>query len=93
MVLLRHCYKLALDWEIPGVKVNPCLKVPLPKVEQSRERFLSTDEAQRLLTAVRQSKNRELEAIVCFLLLTGTRKREVLGRPWKTQADCARIGV
>ena len=83
MVLLRHCYKLALDWEVPGVKSNPCLKVPLPKVEQSRERFLSTDEAQRLLTAVRQSKNHELESIICFLLLTGARKREVLDARWE----------
>lgn len=83
MVLLRHCYKLALEWELKGVSTNPCLKVPLPKVEQSRERFLSADEAQRLLVAVRSSKNRELEAIVCFLLLTGARKREVLDARWE----------
>ena len=83
MVLLRHCYKLALDWEVPGVNTNPCLKVPLPKVEQLRERYLSTEEAQRLLVAVRSSKNRELESIVCFLLLTGARKREVLDARWE----------
>ena len=83
MVLLRHCYKLALDWKVPGVKGNPCLKVPLPKVDQVRERYLSTGEAQRLLTAVRLSKNHELESIVCFLLLTGARKREVLDARWE----------
>lgn len=83
MVLLRHCYKLALEWEVPGLNSNPCLKVPLPKVEQSRERFLTAEEAQRLLVAVRSSKNRDLEAIVCFLLLTGARKREVLDARWE----------
>lgn len=83
MVLLRHVYKVALDWEVPGVKVNPCLKVPLPKVQNHRERFLTSEEAQRLLMAVRSSKNRDLEAIVCFLLLTGARKREVLDARWE----------
>lgn len=83
MVLMRHCYKLALEWEVPGVTTNPCLKVPLPKVDQSRERFLSAEEAQRLLVAVRSSKNQELESIVCFLLLTGARKREVLDACWE----------
>ena len=83
MVLLRHCYKLALDWEMAGVSSNPCLKVPLPKVQNNRERFLSSEEAQRLLVAVRISSNRELESIVCFLLLTGARKREVLDARWE----------
>mgnify|MGYP002631893891 FL=1 len=83
MVLLRHCYKLALDWEVPGVSSNPCLKVPLPKVMQVRERYISPDEAQRLLVAVRSSKNRELKSIVCFLLLTGARKREALDARWE----------
>ena len=83
MALLRHCYKLALDWEVSGVSSNPCLKVPLPRVEQVRERFLTAEEAQRLLVAVRSSKNRELEGIVCFLLLTGARKREVLDARWE----------
>jgi integrase len=82
MVLLRHSLRLAIDWEVPGIKANPCNKVPLPKVSNERQRFLSPEEAQRLLATVRSSPNPQLEAIVTFLLLTGARKREALDARW-----------
>jgi integrase len=74
--------RLAIDWEVPGIKANPCNKVPLPKVSNERQRFLSPEEAQRLLATVRSSPNPQLEAIVTFLLLTGARKREALDARW-----------
>ena len=83
MVLLRHAMRLAIDWEVPGIKANPCSKVPLPKVSNERQRFLSPEEAQRLLEAVRSGRNPHLEAIVMFLLLTGARKRECLDGRWE----------
>ena len=83
MVLLRHALKLAIEWEVPGLEVNPCAKVPLPKVNNERQRFLSPEEAQTLLAAVHASPNDQLEAIVLFLLLTGARKREALDAKWE----------
>lgn len=83
MVLLRHAFRLAIDWEVPGLRVNPCTKVPLPKVHNERQTFLSSEEAQRLLEAVRSSPNDQLEAIVLFLLLTGARKWEALDAKWE----------
>jgi integrase len=83
MVLLRYALKLAIEWDVPGIKANPCTKVPLPKVNDERQRFLSQEEAQRLLSAVRGSSNANLEAIVTFLLLTGARKRECLDAKWE----------
>lgn len=83
MVLLRHALKLAIEWEVPGMASNPCSKVPLPKVSNERQRFLKSEEAQRLLVAVRASSNPHLEAIVTFLLLTGARKRECLDAKWE----------
>jgi len=83
MVLLRYSLKLAIEWDVPGLASNPCTKVPLPKVNDERQRFLSQEEAQRLLSAVRGSSNAHLEAIVTFLLLTGARKRECLDAKWE----------
>ena len=83
MVLLRHALKLAIEWEVPGMASNPCSKVPLPKVNNERQRFLSPREAQTLLAAVHCSPNDQLEAIVLFLLLTGARKREALDAKWE----------
>jgi len=56
----------------------------LLKLNNQRQRFLTESEAQRLLVAVRQSKNPMLGSIVAFLLLTGARKREVMDARW----DC-----
>lgn len=83
MVLLRYAFRLAIDWETPGVSSNPCLKVPLPKVSNARQTFLSSSQAQDLLKAVQGSSNPHLAAIVRFLLLTGARKREALDARWQ----------
>ena len=82
MVLLRYAFRLAVDWGTPGVTCNPCLKVPLPKVSNARQTFLSSSQAQDLLMAVQASSNPHLAAIVRFLLLTGARKREALDSRW-----------
>jgi len=83
MVLLRYAMRLAGEWEVPGLTTNPCTKVPLPKVNNARQTFLSAKQAEDLLAAVRASSNPHLEAIVGFLLLTGARKREALDARWE----------
>jgi integrase len=82
VVLMRFIFNLALEWETPGVKANPCKGVPLMEENNKNERYLSIDEAQRLYEAVCKSDNPMLKFIVPMLILTGARKREVLDSKW-----------
>ncbi len=83
LILLRYIFNLALRWEVPGVKANPCRGVPLLQENNQRERYLSQPEAQRLYQALCQSDNPLLSYIVPMLILTGARKREVLDARWE----------
>ena len=82
LIMMRHIFNLALKWEVPGIKVNPCHGVPLLEENNQLERYLTVDEAQRLYEAVRKSDNQMLRFIVPMLILTGARKREVLDAKW-----------
>ena len=82
LITLRYIYNLAIKWEVPGVKVNPCKGVPLMEENNKRERYLSVQEAQRLYECVHKSENTMLRYIVPMLILTGARKREVLDARW-----------
>jgi integrase len=84
LILVRYAFNLALRWEIPGVKVNPSKDVPLfDDHDGKRERYLTQEETQRLFDAVQQSDNPMLQFIIPMLILTGARKREVLGAKWE----------
>jgi len=83
LVLLRYIFNLAIRWEVPGVTVNPTKNVVQLQVDNKCQRFLTADEAQALIHAVRHSENRVLESIVSMLLITGARKREVLDARWE----------
>ena len=52
------------------------------KFDNKRERFLSSDEAGRLLAAAGASLNPQLRSIVGLLLLTGARVSELLQAEW-----------
>jgi integrase len=80
--MLRFIFNLAIKWEVPGVKANPCKGVPLMEENNKMERYLSVEEAQRLYAAVCKSENAMLKYIVPMLILTGARKREVLDAKW-----------
>jgi integrase len=82
VVMMRFIFNLALSWETPGIKMNPCKGVPLLEENNKNERYLSVDEAQRLYEAVCKSDNPMLKFIVPMLILTGARKREVLDAKW-----------
>ena len=53
-----------------------------PSVSNSRTRFLSEEECQRLLTSCKESKNPYLYFVVVIALSTGMRKGEILGLRW-----------
>lgn len=80
--LLHTMYKKAIFWEfLPDGHRNPASQISDFK-EHSRKRFLSEDEADRLIRAVSQEPNVYLRGAVLFLLLTGLRKSEVLELKW-----------
>jgi integrase len=83
LIMMRYIFNLAIRWDAPGIKANPCAGVPLLEVNNKKERYLSVDEAQRLYEAVRASENTMLQYIVPMLILTGARKREVLDAQWQ----------
>ena len=83
LIIMRYIFNLAIRWETPGVKSNPCAGVPLMEENNKRERYLHHDEARRLYEAVCKSQNRMLRFIVPMLILTGCRKREVLDARWQ----------
>jgi integrase len=83
LIMMRYIFNLAIKWEVPGIKTNPCAGIPLLEVNNKVERYLSVDEAQRLYEAVCRSENPMLRYIVTMLLLTGARKREVLDAKWQ----------
>ncbi len=82
-VFLCAAFNLAIKWEITGVKNNPAAKFDLLPVNNKIERYLSNDEAARLLKAVGTSDNKLLKYIVMFLLLTGARRNECLHAKWE----------
>lgn len=61
---------------------SPCAGVSSFKIHPQRERYLTRDEAQRLMRALEKSKRPEALAIR-LLLLTGARKSEILKSRWE----------
>lgn len=82
LIMMRYMFNLAIRWEVPGVKTNPCANVPLLEENNKHERFLSADEAKQLYETVCASPNQMLKFIVPILILTGARKRELLDAKW-----------
>lgn len=82
LVLLGFIFNLAIKWHTHGVAGNPVKQVPRFKVHNHGERFLSEDEAIRLMVAIRVSPNQLLQYFVPLALLTGARKRELLDAKW-----------
>jgi integrase len=82
-ITFNRSFELALKWGTPGVKANPVRGIPRPKFSNARDRFLSPDDAARLLKATEASRNPQLKNIVGLLLLTGARKNELLQAQWQ----------
>ena len=61
---------------------SPCTGVAPLKIRQVRERYLSRDEARRLIHALQRSSRQEAK-VLHLLLLTGARKSEILKARWE----------
>ena len=80
--VLSNTFNRAIGWGTPGVTTNPAKGVPMFEENNLIERFLTDDEVKRLFGAVVNSRNTQLKFIVPMLILSGTRKREVLDSRW-----------
>jgi integrase len=80
LATLRAMLRMARDkWEV--LAKAPYLK--LEREPQGRLRWLTPEEAARLLAACRASKNRDLIDLVEFCLFTGLRQGEALELSWE----------
>ena len=81
--VLRRIYNLAKRWNIPGADRNPTANVTLFEVHNIKEVYLTPEQTERLIAAVKANRNTQLRYIVPLLLLTGARKRELLDSRWQ----------
>ena len=86
VIVLRHIFNLARKWRVPGIGENPTAGIALAP-DVNRERFLSVEEAQRLIASIEQDENEVARKAIMLLLLTGARRNEITHAKWE-HVDC-----
>jgi site-specific recombinase XerD len=79
VILCRYMFNLALKWETPGVTKNPASGVQMFDDPPTKERYLSTQEAQRLYESVCLSDNEVLRFIIPMLIELPRVRRRLVG--------------
>ena len=82
-VLLKTLFNCAIRWGALKTHNNPCQGVTLFEDKTLRERYLSPEEARRLLEALHHQRNRPGALAIQLLLFTGARTREILSARWE----------
>ncbi len=82
-VIFGRSFELGQRWGIPGCERNPTKGSPRRPLNNARERYVTAEEARRLIKAAEDSRNSQLAAIVSLLLLTGMRVSELLSARWE----------
>jgi integrase len=78
---LSHLFTIACkEWE--WVLENPVKWVTKPSVSPGRIRYLEKEEIKKLLECTKQSKSKELYAVVVIALGTGMRLSEIMNLRW-----------
>lgn len=80
LCLMRQAFNKAVQWNLWSGE-NPCKAVRFPKPNNSRQRFLSHEEAIRLLEALRLI-SQQVARIATISLYGGLRLKEVLDLSW-----------
>jgi site-specific recombinase XerD len=81
LILLRHMFNLARKWKIASLTDNPTSGFNAPPDVQ-RNRFLSRQEADRLIAAIKADENQIAARAILMLLLTGARRNEITHARW-----------
>jgi integrase len=82
LTLLRYVFNLVRKWDVPGAGVNPTAGITTTPAVQ-RQRFLTREETQRLVAAIKADKNRVAADAIMLLLLTGARRSEITQAKWE----------
>lgn len=77
---ISHAFSKAVEWE--WTESNPCKGVSRMTEPKGRDRYLSDQEREALLTAC-EELNPTLHLIVVLALSTGARRGEIMGLEWK----------
>jgi integrase len=80
LALIKRMLSLAVDWG--HTSKNEGQGIKLFKEENTRETFLSKDEAKRLIIAMASDRNSIACAALKVMLLTGVRRQEALSALW-----------
>jgi integrase len=78
--VLRKAINLAIRWE--WIEKNPADGFRRNS-EHAREKYLTTEEYERVFAALENMKNQKAANAVRLLILTGARRGEVLGLEWE----------
>jgi len=81
--LFHHAYVIgAKEWDLPIV-TNPLSKISKPQINNMRERCLSDNELDIILTQSTICKNKLIQPIILFAIETAMRRGEILNAKWK----------
>ncbi len=81
MALVKYIFSLAEKWEV--IDKSPSRGVSKVADNERKERYLTKEETERLLAALKQSKSQVVPDLIEFLLLTGARKSEASNARWE----------
>lgn len=81
VVYLRRVLNLAVQWEL--LEKNPLTNIPLMKVDNKVERYLSDEEVKRLVDVLTTDLAFGASYILLFLLSTGARLNEAMQAKWE----------
>jgi len=81
IIILRYVFNLAAKWKVLPSGTNPASGIPVP-ADVQRSRYLSKEEAARLLASIRADENQIAAKAIMLLFLTGARRNEVTQAEW-----------
>jgi len=82
LAALSGAFRVAVkEWN--WLQENPLSNISRFKEGRSRERFLTVEEIEKLLTVCKTSKSPHLYPVTLFAVSTGARKGEILNLKWK----------
>jgi integrase len=82
LCLVRQTFNKAIEWRL-WTGENPCKSIRFPRPNNARQRFLSYDEADRLMEAL-EKKSTQIPRIAKMSLYSGMRLSEIFSLRWSS---------